>query len=95
MRLLLISEAAREDLREVWENVALDDEDRADRLIDNIVEAARRLLEWPQMGRARPDLLPDIRCLVVGRYLVFYRIRPSAIQLVRVLHGRRDIDALF
>jgi len=31
--------------------------------------------------------------LIEPPYLIFYRIRPDAIQIVRVLHGARNIDA--
>ncbi|WP_306796729.1 type II toxin-antitoxin system RelE/ParE family toxin [Mesorhizobium sp. GbtcB19] len=34
-----------------------------------------------------------IRHLVVGEYLTFYRIGDDAIEIVRVLHGRRKIEA--
>jgi toxin ParE1/3/4 len=33
--------------------------------------------------------------LAVGNYVVFYRPIENGIEVVRVLHGRRDIAALF
>jgi len=47
------------------------------------------------MGRARDELVPGVRCFPVGRYVVFYVPLDDGIDIVRVLHGARDIDAVF
>lgn len=47
----------------------------------------------PRSGAPRDDILPGIRHLVVGEYLTFYRIGDNAIDILRVLHGRRRIKA--
>jgi len=44
-------------------------------------------------GAPRDDVAPGIRHLIVGEYLILYRAREDAIEIVRVLHGRRRIDA--
>ncbi|WP_292365011.1 type II toxin-antitoxin system RelE/ParE family toxin [Mesorhizobium sp.] len=44
------------------------------------------------IGAPRDDILPGIRHLVVGQYLTFYRIGDDAIEILRVLHGRRRIE---
>ena len=47
------------------------------------------------MGRARDEVFPGIRSLAFGRYVVFFQPVPDGIDVVRVLHGSRDIDASF
>jgi toxin ParE1/3/4 len=47
------------------------------------------------MGRERSDLLSGMRSFPIGRYLIFYRIVERTLQVVRVLSGYRDVDALF
>jgi len=47
------------------------------------------------MGRARPELGHGLRSFVVGQYVVFYRPSTKGIEIVRVLHGARDIGATF
>jgi toxin ParE1/3/4 len=45
------------------------------------------------MGRARDDLAPGLRSLVVqSKYLIFYRVLDKKVQVMRILHGARDID---
>ncbi|AZO74651.1 MAG: type II toxin-antitoxin system RelE/ParE family toxin [Mesorhizobium sp.] len=36
---------------------------------------------------------PGIRHLIVGEYLTFYRVAEDAIEIIRILHGRRNIEA--
>jgi toxin ParE1/3/4 len=36
-----------------------------------------------------------LRSFAVGRYVIFYLTIPAGVQIVRVLHGARDIEAAF
>jgi len=47
------------------------------------------------MGRSRDELAPGVRSLPFGRYIVFFEPVPDGIDVIRVLHGSRDIDASF
>ncbi len=49
----------------------------------------------PYLGRQRDELRAGMRSFPLGNYLVFYRVQEDAVLILRVLHGRRDIDALF
>ncbi|WP_309731973.1 type II toxin-antitoxin system RelE/ParE family toxin [Chamaesiphon sp. OTE_75_metabat_556] len=53
------------------------------------------LAEQPQLGRLRPELAENMRSLPIGRYVVFYIAMPSCVQVVRVLHGARDLAPIF
>ena len=52
----LLSPQARRDLLEIWEYIAQDDLDRADRVEQNIYEAISKLVANPQLGHYRRDL---------------------------------------
>jgi toxin ParE1/3/4 len=86
---------AEADLEEIWWYIAQDSPDAADVFLDQIEERCAVLAQFPLMGTAREDLLPSLRSLVVGSYVVFYLPVNGGIEIVRVLHGRRDLDALF
>lgn len=47
------------------------------------------------MGRAREELAADLRSFAFGRYLIFYAPVHEGIDVVRVLHSARDVDAAF
>jgi toxin ParE1/3/4 len=92
---VVIAEAAERDLQSIWVYVAERNYDAADQLLDEILAVTEKLAEWPEMGRLRPELQPGIRSFPIGNYVLFYRVRRDAIEVARVLHGRRDIDSLF
>ncbi len=67
----------------------------ADRWVDRLDEKFALLSTQPMMGRSRDELAPGIRSFAFGRYLIFFESLPDGIDVVRVLHGSRDIDATF
>ena len=94
---LRINRAARAvtDGAEIWEFISDDSIDAADRLLDRLDSALDRLAEMPFIGRPRPDLGTGLRSLAVGNYVIYYVPTDSTVEVVRVLHGARDVDALF
>ncbi len=42
------------------------------------------------MGIEPPELLPDVRSLVIQSHTVFYRVVAMRIEIIRLLHGRQD-----
>jgi toxin ParE1/3/4 len=89
------SPEAAQDLLEIWQYIADDNEAAADKLLDEIDRASKMLARNPAAGRERPELVPRLRSFPVGRYIVFYRPIDDGVELVRVLHGSRDIDSIF
>ncbi len=85
---------AKSDLVEIWDYIADDNEARADAFVDMIDQKLHALASNPGMGRARDELAEGLRSFPVGRYVIFYRPISNGIEIVRVLHGARDIDHL-
>jgi len=77
---LVLRPRAQTDLAEIWAYIA---------------EDFQALSRRPGLGRRRPELNSDIRSLAVGRYVVFYLPLSRGIEVVRVLHGSRDIESIF
>lgn len=89
------SAAAERDLIENWAYIAEDNLEAADRLLDKINDTLQTLAEQPEMGRERPVLGPDLRSFPTEPFVVFYREAADGIEIVRVLHGRRDVEEQF
>ena len=87
--------AATADLTEIAEYVAADNRKAAARLVASFKEQAARLARSPGIGRPRGELQADLRSFPVGRYVLFSRPTKDGIEVVRVLHGMRDIDRIF
>jgi toxin ParE1/3/4 len=81
-----------------WEEALEYLEERSPRAAHRLAEAMKQrcdqLGRLPGMGRAREDLQPGLRSIVVEQYTVFYRATDTAVQIVRILHGARDIDSI-
>ena len=90
-----LTEQAEVDLDDLWSRIAADNPAEADRLVDAILEASRRHVRFPGMGQRRDELRPGVRCFVVSPYVVFDRALDETIEVVRVLHGARDIPSVF
>ena len=86
---------AETDILEIWDYIADDSLAAADRWVDHLDEQFRVLATQPMMGRARDELAPGVRSFPFGRYIVFYVPLDDGIDVVRVLQGARDIDAVF
>ena len=86
---------AEEDLIEIWIYIAQDNPGAADRMFDNLEQRFHALADNPLIGQLRPDIAPELRYFTVGKYLILYRAVPSGVQIVRVIHGARDVSRLF
>jgi toxin ParE1/3/4 len=67
----------------------------ADNLLREVDRVGERIGENPLLSRQRDELLPGLRSVIVRPQVIFFRIRDSALEVVRVLHGRRDLPAIF
>lgn len=92
---LRISEPAREDLLEIWQHVASNNPDAAERLMRSFKETFEKLLTFPNLGRERPELAIGIRSFAVGKYIVLYQPTNEILEIVRVRHGATKLDELF
>lgn len=92
---LRIAPEAEQDLVDIWVYVARDSEANADRHLARLHETASMLAENPLAGRRRDALCRDLRSFSGGRYVLFCRVADIHLEVVRVLSGYRDVDALF
>jgi toxin ParE1/3/4 len=95
MAIIVQRPRAKSDMAEIWNYIAVDSEARADEFIDLLDRKFQILAHSPRIGRPRSELAEDLRSFVVGRYVIFYLPLPNGIELVRVLHGARDIETAF
>jgi plasmid stabilization system protein ParE len=82
------------DLDDIWEYIATDNIDAADRWIGTLFDAFEALARAPLTGHKREDL-PAYPLLFwpVGSYLIIYRAEHRPIEIVAVTQGSRDIPA--
>ena len=87
---------AEADVFEIWSYIAERNEDAANRVEQAIYDACAFLAENPLCGHSRPDLTARaVRFWTLSRYRnysVIYRPDTAPLQIIAVLHGKRDIQ---
>ena len=94
MRPIIRSPQAKADVAEILSNLEERSRGAAKRLAQAIQKRCEVLRKVPMMGRARDDLAPGLRSIVIEKYVLFYRVTAEAIEVVRVLYGARDIGSI-
>jgi toxin ParE1/3/4 len=86
---------AEVDLLEIWDFIFQSaGMSRADAFIDRLKSNFETLETFPEMGKSREGLAPNLRSIPEGNYLIFYQSTLQGIDIVRVFHGARDLEAL-
>jgi toxin ParE1/3/4 len=90
-----LTDRALNDLNSIWDYIADDNPLAADGFISRLLRTCMLLAQSPRMGRARDELGKEYRSHPVGNYLIFYRELPGAIEILRIVHGSRDLKKIF
>ncbi len=91
----VFSPVAEHDLEEIGDYIALDNPNRAVFFIREVREQCFKITDRPEAAPLRPELGEGIRMVPFGHYLIFYTVAADLIRIERVLHGARNIPALF
>ena len=84
--------SAEADLVEAVDYIRRDSPAAAEAWLERTDKALSRLGSFPESGALPKDprlAARGYRVLVIGEHLAFYTVRPSSVEVLRVLHGRR------
>jgi plasmid stabilization system protein ParE len=91
---LVFTDEAKVDLLHIGRWIARDNPVRAATFVDEITNRCAKLIEmpyaYPLVSRLEKS---GLRRVVHGHYLILYRITTSSVEIVRVLHGARDLES--
>jgi antitoxin ParD1/3/4 len=91
----VLTPLAKADIFEIWSYIADDSEEAANRVEHAIYEACAFVAESPMRGHSRSDLTSrSLRFWTLTRYpnyTIVYRPETSPLQVVAVLHGKRNV----
>jgi len=88
------SSQAERDLETILEDLQQNAPVAAERYATAFYEKGQALSRFPEMGRSRPEIAPGLHSTLVYPYVVFYRIDGDAVQILRILHGKRDLQRI-
>lgn len=88
---LIIAPTAKADLKEIYQyGLRQWGQAQSDLYLAALKGKLWSLIEQPLMGTERPELLAGIRSLPIESHILFYGVKTSQIEIIRVLHGRQD-----
>jgi len=83
------------DLEAIADYIAEDNPVRAVTFIGEIRNKVSAIGRQPMLYRLRPEIGPDARMAVMGRYVLLFRILNNCVRIERVVFGGRDLASLF
>jgi toxin ParE1/3/4 len=90
---LKVSQAAADDLQNVWSyTVEHWSVEQADRYLNLILDAFDNVAHDPTTGKDFGHVREGYRGLKVGSHILFYQVDHEVIEIIRVLHGRMDLE---
>jgi toxin ParE1/3/4 len=96
MRELVYTEAAKQDLLSILDYIATESGNVTVGLnfTTQLRQQCSKLADLPgTLGRARPELRPDIRSFAFKGYVIFFRYATDVLEVVNILEGHRDIES--
>lgn len=92
---LRVSRLAQWDIDQIYDHIAADKPAAARRWVERTRKQFKFLAKNPYVGEARDEIEPTLRSFSHGTYVIFFRATQVDLEIIRVVHGRRDLDLLF
>lgn len=94
MKKLVLTDRAREELREVYlytlDTFGLA---QADRYHEQLLQSFKLLRQFPELGRPKDRLRPGLRLYAVGRHQILYSSDADVIRIEGLPHDSRELDS--
>ena len=85
---------AKSDLREIHDYIARDSKFYAQKVTQTIVSRSEKLNDFPEIGRIVPEIGDhSIREVFVYSYRLIYEISPNGVQILALVHSKRDFSS--
>ena len=83
---------ATADLESIVEHIFRDSEFYAAAVARELVAAARSLAIFPERGHVVAEYEdPAVREIIIRRYRLIYRVRSDCVEVLRIIHGARQL----
>jgi toxin ParE1/3/4 len=95
-RRYVITSPANTDLEEILRQIAdISGFDRSDRFLARFSEKLKSIVAFPNLGKPRLEWGQNYRSILLDDYLIVYRVTEELVEILRIVSGRRDLNALF
>ena len=90
-----LSPRAKADLADIRRYIAQDNPEVANRFAGEFFDLFHLLAKNPEIGQQRNELRENLRSMSHGNYVVFFYPMKDGVEIAGVVHGARDVDAIF
>jgi len=98
MRRLILLDGAIRDLTDIGRYITRQSNDAQTgrRITKALRDQCFRFASLPgTLGRPRPEIRPDLRSFPFKRYIIFFRYRGDAMEVVKIASAHQDLPRLF
>lgn len=95
MNQYIISTEALRDMEQILDYLTNTNISAGEKFLEEFSKKCRYLIQFPLMGRSYREIRPYLRGLPMKNYIIFYRLTEQGLEIMRVIKGERDLDALF
>ena len=95
MAIVKITELAEADLDAIWDYLSENNVQVAKDFLAELTQKFDFLADNPLLGKGRFDFILNLRSFPHKKYLIFYFPIENGVEIYRVLHSSRSIDAIF
>ena len=81
---------AMSDIEAIAAGINVDSPSAARRWIDALYRRFVSLGDMPGMGTTRREIAQRVRLFPLGHYVILYQEEADGVDIVRVIHGKRD-----
>ena len=95
---LRLTPIAVNDLQKIQQFIAEDSVAMAEKVIQEFFKQFEVLIDFPYMGNAlakRVTFRTDYRYVVIGNYIVLYRVSENYLEIYRVINRYQDFTKIF
>jgi plasmid stabilization system protein ParE len=91
----VLTPSARQDINDIYDYIANDNPEAAGRVLDTLENTLFKLAKNPGIGHWREELADQRhKFFLVYSYLIVYRHETKPLQVIRILHAARDVQAI-
>ncbi|WP_349236283.1 type II toxin-antitoxin system RelE/ParE family toxin [Bosea sp. AAP35] len=84
---------AMSDITSIAAGISAESPSAARNWLDALDRRFGHLGDMPGLGPSRPDIGREVRLFPHGPYVILYRPTPDGVDIVRVIHGKRDPES--
>jgi toxin ParE1/3/4 len=91
----VISLSASRDLNAISDYFLARNIEAGERLLKEFNQKCQNLMQFPNMGKQYSSIREGLRGMPLDGYIIFYRVLGDGVEIMRVVNGRQDLEALF